>query len=164
MSGASQLDREVWSQYHDKPKLVHYLAESIRSILVDESDEESAMNASDEQEAEYPEGRYLYRMHVMRERNPKAVIAAKQEAEKHGNLRCCVCGFDFGKVYGDLGKGFIECHHTKPISEYRKGETTRMEDLALVCSNCHRMLHRHKPLLTPEELREIIQHSEARIG
>lgn len=164
LSGASQLDREVWSQYHDKPELVHQLAESIRSSLLDKPDEESAIDAANDQEAEFPEGRYLYRMHVMRERNQKATKAAKQEAAKRGDLKCSVCGFDFSRVYGDLGRGFIECHHTKPISEYRKGDTTRTEDLVLVCSNCHRMLHRHKPLLTPEELKEIIQHSRATIG
>lgn len=160
LSGASQLDREVWGQYHDKPELVHQIAESIRSSLAGNPNEDLELSPIDDQEAEFPEGRYLYRMHVMRERNPKAVRAVKQEAEKRGELRCCICGFDFYRVYGDLGKGYIECHHTKPISEYRRGDTTRAEDLTLVCPNCHRMLHRHKPLLMPEELKEIIRHSE----
>lgn len=158
LSGASQLDKEVWEEYHDKPALVHQIAESIRSSLAENSNKETEFRPIDDQEAEYPEGRYLYRMHISRERSRKAVRTAKQRAEKHGELKCCICGFDFYQVYGDLGKGYIECHHVKPISEYRKGDTTRAEDLALVCPNCHRMLHRHKPLLTPDELKEIMRH------
>ena len=50
--------------------------------------------------------------------------------------------FDFQIVYGDLGKGFIEAHHRTPLSELKGEKTTKLDDLALVCSNCHRMLHK----------------------
>jgi hypothetical protein len=35
--------------------------------------------------------------------------------------------------------------------------TTQLDDLALVCPNCHRMLHRSRPPLTVEALRELIR-------
>ena len=57
----------------------------------------------------------------------------------------------------DLGEGFIECHHVTPVSELRAGTRTRLSDLAVVCSNCHRMLHRRRPWLTAAELRGLIQ-------
>lgn len=97
--------------------------------------------------------------HQRRERNPLIVLKAKKAALlKSGKLICECCDFDFEKCYGkNLGSGFIECHHKIAIS---KGERiTKMDDLALVCSNCHRMLHRSSngSNLSVEELRNIIQ-------
>lgn len=72
------------------------------------------------------------------------------------HLKCEVCGFDFEKVYGQLGAGYIEVHHKKPVSE---GEriTDLDNDLVMLCSNCHRMIHRGRDhMLTVEELRRII--------
>ena len=71
-------------------------------------------------------------------------------------LLCEACGFDFEQVYGEHGKGFIECHHTKPVSELKAGEKTKLSDLALVCSNCHRMIHRRRPWLSVSELGELL--------
>ena len=62
------------------------------------------------------------------------------------------------ETYGLHGNAFIECHHNIPI---RAGQRiTQIEDLALVCSNCHRMFHRKKAdsrYYTVGELRDIIQ-------
>ena len=67
------------------------------------------------------------------------------------------CGFDFHKTYGDLSEGFIECHQNKPVSEMIPREKTTLDDLPLVCSNCHRMIHRQKPWLSVEELNVLLQ-------
>lgn len=86
------------------------------------------------------------------ERDPKIRRAFLQG--KH--LKCEVCGFDFEEVYGQLGAGYIEVHHKKPVSE---GEriTDLNNDLVMLCSNCHRMIHRGRDhMLTVEELRRII--------
>lgn len=71
---------------------------------------------------------------------------------------CSVCGFNFLDFYGNIGKGFVEVHHISPLSEVR-GErvTDPSRDLAIVCSNCHSMLHKTKPVLTPDELRKRIK-------
>jgi len=94
------------------------------------------------EEHEFPEGRLQFRRHRKRERNNKAVSMKKEKAARKEKLSCEACGFDFFARYGDIGKGFIECHHLQPISEYVDGQTTKLTDLALVCANCHRMLHR----------------------
>jgi predicted HNH restriction endonuclease len=60
-------------------------------------------------------------------------------------LRCDVCGFSFNAVYGEIGENYIEAHHLVPVSEMREGDETGIEDIALVCSNCHRMIHRKTP-------------------
>ena len=91
--------------------------------------------------------------HLARERSAKLVEQRKTHAEKP--LRCEVCAFDFEATYGRLGADFIEAHHTNPLSDGER--TTKAEDLALVCANCHRMLHRETPPLTIEALRARLQ-------
>lgn len=62
--------------------------------------------------------------------------------EYHGK-KCSICGFDFEKVYGELGRGFIHVHHIKPLSEIDKEyKVDYKKDLIPVCPNCHAMLHK----------------------
>lgn len=103
------------------------------------------------------EGRVLLRLHKVKERRP-AIVRAKKCAVRAatGRLMCEACDFDFASVYGPLGDGFAECHHRIPLAEL-DGEThTQPEDLAIVCANCHRMLHRSRPMLSVEELRRVV--------
>ena len=39
-----------------------------------------------------------------------------------------------------MGKGFAECHHVVPLADLGRQKRTRLEDLAIVCANCHRMI------------------------
>lgn len=80
---------------------------------------------------------------------------ARSACIAHFGASCCVCGFDFGAVYGELGSGFIHVHHTRPLREIRIGyavDPTR--DLVPVCPNCHAMLHQTSPPLTVSELQK----------
>ncbi|MBU2709384.1 HNH endonuclease [Zooshikella marina] len=88
------------------------------------------------------EGRLVVWKHKPRERN-QALISATKDAfvKNNATLHCEVCGFGFEEKYGDRGRGFIEAHHTVPVSDIEPGQKTRIEDIALVCSNCHRMFH-----------------------
>jgi len=87
------------------------------------------------------------------ERDPQARIVCIQ----HYGTQCSVCGFDFEKVYGELGEGFIHVHHLKSISEIgRKYEVDPIKDLRPVCPNCHAMIHKRKPAYTIKELKTII--------
>ena len=65
--------------------------------------------------------------------------------EHNGRLFCQVpgCGFDFEMVYGELGTGFAEVHHLRPLGELCQPFSTTLADLAVVCANCHRMIHRN---------------------
>lgn len=146
----------VWNLYSTQAGELREIAESIRSAV--ESDalilaEDIATNGEEESE----EGRLLTRIHRYRERDPKLVKRKKDRVLKELNsLSCEVCSFDFGKVYGDRGHGFVECHHTKPVSEIEVGEKTKLSDLSLVCSNCHRMIHRKRPWLSVEKLKTLV--------
>jgi 5-methylcytosine-specific restriction protein A len=82
-----------------------------------------------------------YAYHRKIERNRTAARFAKKF---HGN-RCQACNLDFAERYGDIGKGFIEAHHLRPISTLEEGVPIAYDvsaDFAVLCSNCHRMIHR----------------------
>lgn len=106
----------------------------------------------------FPEGKKKLRTHICRERNYKVIKEAKDKYKKeNGKLICQICGFDFEDKYGEIGKDFIEGHHTIPVSELKEGDKTKVEDVLLVCSNCHKMLHRKRPWLKPDELEQLIK-------
>nr|WP_227672732.1 HNH endonuclease [Komagataeibacter sp. FXV3] len=109
------------------------------------------------EEVEAPEGRILTVLHHSRERSRKIVQAKKKDVlAKTGRLACEACGFDFVERYGDRGQGFIECHHIKPLSDLPNETKTRLDDLALVCANCHRMIHAQRPWMNIEELSNLV--------
>ncbi|MDC8010992.1 DUF3427 domain-containing protein [Tahibacter soli] len=91
------------------------------------------------------------------ERNPQA----RRACIACYGATCTVCGFRFDTVYGDIGAGFIEVHHLKPLS-LAGGEYVLdpIEDLRPVCSNCHSMLHRHRPPLSIEDLIDRLQRAK----
>ena len=96
---------------------------------------------------------------VRYERKPENRAAAiRLSKAKSGELCCSVCGFNFEKTYGDLGAGFIEVHHIKPLFDY--DEEVKIDpaaDLICLCSNCHSMIHREKySVLEPEVLKAIV--------
>ena len=106
--------------------------------------------------SEFLEGKKKLKIHKQRERNPKIIKLAKERfIQKQGTLYCEICGFDFEVTYGERGKGFIEAHHSKPVSELKKKEKTKIEDIVMVCSNCHRMLHK-RPWIKKKQLKKIL--------
>ncbi|WP_309472705.1 HNH endonuclease [Phaeobacter gallaeciensis] len=113
----------------------------------------------DEDIYEASEGRVLTRVHSYRERD-RAIVKRKKKShlKKFGRLQCEACDFDFLEQYGERGEGFIECHHTKPVSDLQPGEKTKLSELVLLCANCHRMVHAARPWWTMEQLRKALEH------
>jgi 5-methylcytosine-specific restriction protein A len=82
-----------------------------------------------------------YTYHKRIERNADGARLAKK---LHGTT-CQACGFNFTQQYGLLGQDFIEAHHLKPLGELAEGVTVAYDlatDFAVLCANCHRMIHR----------------------
>lgn len=106
----------------------------------------------------FPEGAEKRRLHLTRERNQAVIIKAKELGFKRDPmLRCEICGFSFVESYGDHGHRFIEAHHKQPIAALKAGTQTRVEDISLICGNCHRMVHRGDRTLTIDELRDMLR-------
>jgi len=96
--------------------------------------------------------------HVKRERNLKLVKAKKKDVLKESGKLCCeVCNFDFKETYGEIGKGFCEVHHLKQLSKADGEIKTVLKDLAIICSNCHRIIHKQNPMYKLEQLRRAIK-------
>jgi predicted HNH restriction endonuclease len=99
--------------------------------------------------------RRAWRNHRRREHMLRsAKIRAAIDSAPDRRLRCEVpgCQFDFVHRYGELGEGFAEVHHLRPLSEMQAPETVTLDDLAVLCANCHRMIHRGGRILSLEEL------------
>lgn len=95
------------------------------------------------------EGKLSLKKHLIKERSTKLVSAFKQSLHSYN---CSICGFNFEETYGPIGRGFIEAHHTKPVSSLKESEQVSIKDLVAVCSNCHRMIHRKNP---PHDWRKV---------
>ncbi len=158
LTRGNRLEEEVWNEFHDDASRHRRVADAIRKAL----SETIALGTTTAEGGEFDlpgeeeaiEGRLLTVQHHRRERSRNIVLAKKAAATKVGRrLECEVCGFDFRERYGVRGEGFIECHHIKPVADLGDGTPTRLSDLALLCANCHRMVHARRPWLTVEQLR-----------
>ena len=159
LGSVSQLDREIFEYYEGTKDSLFLTSSRLKEIinspeLVEEL--QSTIDADEDYEGQ--EGKILTKIHRYRERDRKITKTKKNKVlSEEGKLVCEGCKFDFTQTYGSRGEGFIECHHVKPVSTMKKGEKTKLTDLILVCSNCHRMIHREKPWLSLPELKGLIE-------
>lgn len=112
---------------------------------------------SPEIHAEYGEGARTFYEGYFFTRNP----ALSKKIKEINKFICQACGFDYERKYGELGKGYIECHHLNPLSEqpediWTDGVKSTLEDVTTLCANCHRMIHRRRPALALVELITLI--------
>ena len=107
---------------------------------------------------EAEEGKILTALHHYKERDAKIIEAKKISIlAKNNKLNCEACDFNFKEFYGQRGDDYIECHHLFPVSQMSINHKTKLDDLCLLCSNCHRIIHRKIPWLTLKELQAIIK-------
>jgi 5-methylcytosine-specific restriction protein A len=105
---------------------------------------------------EFEESRLVLRVHRSRERNRSAVRQKKGRALDESGLICEACREDYTTKYAERGHGIIECHHRVPPSHLTPGKKPRLSDLALVCANCHRLVHCRQPRLEWHQLLALV--------
>lgn len=140
-----KLDELVFREFYADRNQLYRVASAIRESVQNETirNEIASIGDTDDEAYSAKEGTVLLKWHKYRERNRKLVQKKKESVlKKEGYLSCEVCGFRYDVVYGVLGNGYIECHHVRPVHQMKPDERTTLNDLALVCANCHRMLHR----------------------
>jgi 5-methylcytosine-specific restriction protein A len=144
LKASGRTDRLVWDELASDRALLHNLAASIRAAYGVVRHFDNGSEIQEDQEESF-EGGVLIRLHTIRERNRRLVVAKKRQALREiGQLRCEVCNFEFEHVYGARGRGFIECHHIRPLHTLRFGLSIKLKDLAIVCANCHRMMAEYR--------------------
>lgn len=134
------------------------LVRKIRQHSVDEYNEHNTTVQEDAECESRSEGRKKKYYTTRYERDGRN----RKEAIRIHGTKCMICGFDYEKVYGELGKGYIEVHHIKPLASQDEEVAVNPEtDLICVCANCHRMLHRYRNyIISVEELRNLIGNIE----
>lgn len=152
-TSGSKLDSEVWRRFGanlDDAKA--------RASLVRESVMAASVPVEGEEEFEelHLEGRISYRLHRVRERDPKLRIRKmKSERRQRGYLCCEACDDRLEARYGVIGDQLYECHHLVPLHESGP-TTTSVADVALLCPSCHRAAHRMNPWPSLDDLRASI--------
>ena len=116
-----------------KDNLLSFVLEKISPILNNTNKDEFEL-----ENIEYKEGKVQVKYGIKFERNH---YLRQKAIEIHGTS-CKVCGFNFEKMYGNIGKNFIEIHHIKPMYTIRKISVNPETDLIPLCSNCQKMIHR----------------------
>jgi len=130
----------------------------LRNIINKDETKGKDVIVQDENEPITVEGESSLATHMRKERDYKFIKEIKRKALlKNKMLNCEVCGFSFLEFYGEIGIGFIEAHHKNPLSEQEGAVETKASDIALVCSNCHRMLHKGNPVYSIDELKAKIK-------
>ena len=117
MYAHSVLDKEIFEEFVNDKVRLKSISNSIREILsLNNQIHEIEKIEEDEIEEGITEGKIIYRFHKTRERNSKIISQKKDKALKEtGKLECEICKFDFFERYGEIGYGFIECHHKVPL-------------------------------------------------
>jgi len=151
LNSRSKFQRKVWDMYSQDKGRLHEVALAIKNSL---SLPFEFSNFPDVNEGDFPYGKILYQYHRYVETASLSAKKFKEGQKRRVSLECEICGFDFYITYGEVGRSFIEAHHTLDITKYTKEMDVKIVDFIAVCSNCHNMLHRILKAVNRYELRE----------
>jgi 5-methylcytosine-specific restriction protein A len=129
----------------------HY-REFLESFRLFAQSKPSSSISLEEQKA-FQEGQRSLVEALISARNPQLVAAAKA----HYGFDCQVCGFNFGKYYGKIGEDFIEAHHKVALASKKGRRLSSVDDINVLCANCHRMVHKETPPIPIERLKQMIR-------
>jgi predicted HNH restriction endonuclease len=111
---------------------------NVKYIKKDKALEEAVENSDPfgfEGEKQYVLHTSIERDNSLREEKIRAFL------KLHEELFCELCKFSFAKTYKFLKKDIIEVHHIVPLSTLSKSTKVTLNDLMLLCANCHTAIH-----------------------
>jgi 5-methylcytosine-specific restriction protein A len=151
LKNVSQMDRDVWAEFHRNPEEAQRLASLIGAEIGFLTNNPTSTNDED---SEFYEGRLMTVLHKTRERDSRVRKRLLDFRSKNGPLNCDLCSCRPISGVPAFLDAIFEAHHLKPLS-LELVKSTRLSDLALLCANCHRLVHRaisrEKRWLTLEE-------------
>lgn len=145
---------QEWSN-RDREELEVFVRDVVDSVPMSDVEDDSELRLA------RSEGGQRVVVSVRPERDPRLRRAA---ISIHG-LDCMACGFNFGRVYGEIGRDYVEVHHVVQLAKPKveRTPTDPKKDLIVLCANCHRVVHRRRSVcLTLDELKGHIQHEKGR--
>lgn len=137
LGNVSKMDREVWAELGRNPARTKELADLIRLGI-------NIVEGVKEETGEYevfPEGKVVTEAHLKRERDPKIRKSLLAQRKRLGKLTCEICSCTSLCAVEDLGDAMFEAHHILPLFIGQE-RVTKLKDIALLCANCHRLVHR----------------------
>lgn len=153
LANVSALDRSIWEELGANPGRTRQLASGIRAAI---HWAEKAPPDFD-LESEFPEGRLMTILHSWRERDRGLRHKLLMTRIRSGPLACEMCGTVSFSSRPELEDAMFEVHHLVPLACSGQ-RITRLSEVALLCANCHRLIHRAiaatKRWLTLSEARE----------
>jgi 5-methylcytosine-specific restriction enzyme A len=163
--GKRMLDSEIWRVAFYEYASGEFKIE--RTTAREQSDIENPEN-EDEELNSFPEGSLREQFIKHRKREARLRSAKiKRFAQTHaGRVFCEVknCKIDFNEKYGPIGQGFAHVHHLTPLKEAPdEGRQTNLDDLAVVCPNCHAMIHRGGDNRTLDEIDVLLATQQAKL-
>ena len=89
------------------------------------------------------EGKVQLRAHRRRERSRFLVRKKLEDFRRlHGSLHCEACSFaEVGQYPHALAASVFEVHHILPLASAATPRRTTLDDLKVLCANCHRAVH-----------------------
>jgi len=148
-----------WDYYNQKDlKGITEYSESVKELR------QFVSNLYQDGTFEVDEGGLSVRTHIYRERNSAAAKKLKKKALEAKCVTCSGCKINYYDVYGNLAISLIECHHLIPLSSAKHTGTTKSSELALLCANCHRLVHSRREPLTLDELHLILVPKNGKAG
>ena len=86
--------------------------------------------------------------------------ALRREALQRAHGRCCLCETNFSSVLDGLGLRALQVHHLHQIAAAQTPRLTRVDELVVVCANCHCMIHSDaEHAIAPPTLRDRLRES-----
>lgn len=138
LGNVSETDRAVFLEFGESPSVVKSLANLIRAGVTATQSTKPAPLVED---SEFFEGRIITELHSRREREPRLRERLLSSRREGGKLQCEMCGTHPPSTNSALHDACFEAHHIIPLS-VAGARITRLSDVALLCANCHRLLHR----------------------
>lgn len=84
-------------------------------------------------------------------------VPLRLEAKRHWGTHCYCCGFSFEEFYGNPGEDVAIIHHLKGFDGPDGGaRESSVNDVRIICSNCHYIIHRQNPAVEVDDLRRQI--------
>lgn len=157
LANVSKMDRQIWAEFGSRPSDTRMIAQLIRDGIKFASTLPESVTSPEEDE--FSEGRLLTEIHKRRERNPSLRKRLLSSRRKSGVLACDLCRHGLFCDDPRFEDASFEVHHTLPISMTME-RLTRLGDLALLCANCHRLIHRaisiRKSWISIDECRQLL--------
>lgn len=144
------------------PGVLRYLEKTLRTVLPDPAYwQPDRVPDVDEALLANKGARAFWRAHLRTERDRYTVWSIRKHVLRQtGKLECEACGLDLARAYGPKSEDVSEIHLRITLDRFEAGEYPSLEDYAILCPNCHRVIHRIDPMPAVEDFKAMLPRRE----